>query len=147
MTDTERAERYFLYAVQDAFAYMQESKTTYGADMQELKYYDLAAKALRFASEYEKEIEDGSLLKLPCKPKDIVYFIGCDFSKCSAYGEEYNEASCQGCEVVCDSKKTYSVYTTRVEDLRWILQRYFDFGKTYFATPEAAQAALELRVK
>lgn len=36
-----------------------------------------------------------NFLKLPCKPKDIVYFIGCNFSKCSVYGEEYDEASCQ----------------------------------------------------
>lgn len=81
-------------------------------------------------------------LPLPCKPHQIIYFIGVEFSKCSEYGEEYDDVSCSGCEVECDSKKTYKVFTTRAEDLRWILSRYFDFGKTYFTTIEDAESAL-----
>lgn len=53
--------------------------------------------------------------------------------------------SYSGCEVECDSKKTYKVFTTRAEDLRWILSRYFDFGKTYFTTQEAAEAIVETK--
>lgn len=53
----------------------------------------------------------------------------------------------KGCEAVCDSEKTYSVYTTMAEDLRWILRRYFDFGKIYFTTPEAANEELKKHTK
>jgi hypothetical protein len=84
-------------------------------------------------------------LPLPCKPHQIIYFIGVEFSKCSEYGEEYDDVSCSGCEVECDSKKTHKVFTTRAEDLRWILSRYFDFGKTYFTTREAAEAIVETK--
>ncbi|MEG2537929.1 MAG: hypothetical protein RSA45_08315, partial [Hydrogenoanaerobacterium sp.] len=92
--------------------------------------------------EYEDAEEQGLIVRLPCKPNDIIYFIGYDFSKCSEYGEEYNEFSCQGCEALCDSEKIYSVYPTRAEDLHWILINYFNFGKTYFTTKEDAEKAL-----
>ena len=86
---------------------------------------------------------EGRCVVMPCKPHQIVYFIGVEFSKCTEYGEKYDESACDGCEVKCDSKKVYKVFTTRAEDLRWIFLRYFDFGKIYFTTREAAEKALK----
>lgn len=86
---------------------------------------------------------DGRCVMLPCKVGQIIWFIGIDYTKCSAYGEEYDDVSCAGCEKECDSQKTYNVYATKAESLDWILRRTGSFGTTYFITPEAAQAALE----
>lgn len=86
---------------------------------------------------------DGRCVVMPCKVGQIIWFIGIDYSKCSAYGEEYDDVSCAGCEKECDSQKTYNVYATKAESLDWILRRTGSFGTTYFITPEAAQAALD----
>jgi len=85
---------------------------------------------------------DGRLVVLPCKRGDMVYFIGINYTKCSAYGTEYDEVCCAGCEEPCDSEKTRNVYMTQAEDTRWILRRLNDFGRIYFITREEAEKAL-----
>ncbi|HCA31191.1 MAG TPA: hypothetical protein DEP23_17400 [Ruminococcaceae bacterium] len=85
---------------------------------------------------------DGRVVVLPCKRGDMVYFIGINYTKCSAYGTEYDEVCCAGCEEPCDSEKTRNVYMTQAEDTRWILRRLNDFGRIYFITREEAEKAL-----
>ncbi len=86
---------------------------------------------------------EGRLVVLPCKRGDMVYFIGINFTKCSAYGIEYDEVCCAGCEEPCDSEKTRNVYMTQAVDTRWILRRLNDFGRIYFLTREEAEKALK----
>ena len=94
---------------------------------------------------YEKLKDEGRLIILPCKPSKMVYVIEYRYTKCTQYGEEFDEYNCQGCESLeCDSKKEW--YINEVcPPLLWIIKRLNDFGSTVFVKEEDAKAELKRR--
>ncbi len=97
--------------------------------------------AEKFA-EWKNAEKDGLFLRLPCRPNDKVYFIDYRYTKCSAYGQERDEYSCQGCEYLeCDSKKEWYIRDV-IADMRWIIEKMDNFGVSVFLTKEEAENAL-----
>ena len=96
---------------------------------------------------YRNLEEQGLLLRLPCKVGDTVYCIYERYTKCSEYGQVFEEYSCQGCECLeCDSHKELYVQSQKAYSLDWIVSNLKRFGKTVFLTREEAEAKLkELR--
>ena len=99
--------------------------------------------------EYEDLEEQGLLLRLPCKVGDTVYCIYERYTKCSEYGQVFEEYSCQGCECLeCDSHKELYVQSQKAYSLDWIVSNLKRFGKTVFLTQEEAEKKLkEMRGK
>ena len=97
--------------------------------------------------EYEELEEQGLLLRLPCKVGEKVYCIYERYTKCSEYGQVFEEYSCQGCECLeCDSHKELYVQSQKAYSLDWIVSNLKRFGKTVFLTKSEAEAKLkELR--
>lgn len=96
--------------------------------------------------EYESAEEDGRLVVLPCKVGSTVYLICHRYTKCSKYGESFEEYSCSGCEEwECDSHKEYYIHVNQSVSLEWIVRnmRLDTFGKTIFLTKEVAEKALK----
>ena len=95
--------------------------------------------------EYESAEEDGRLVVLPCKVGSTVYLICHRYTKCSKYGESFEEYSCSGCEEwECDSHKEYYIHVNQSVSLEWIVRnmRLDTFGKTVFISREEAEKAL-----
>ena len=94
-------------------------------------------------AEYEDLEEQGLLLRLPCKVGDTVYCIYERYTKCSEYGQVFEEYSCQGCECLeCDSHKELYVQSQKAYSLDWIVSNLKRFGKTVFLTQEEAEQKL-----
>jgi len=100
-------------------------------------------KWLQELKEYRQLAEQGLLLKLPCKVGSTVYLISSRYTKCSKYGEEFEEYNCQGCEEECDSRKEYFIHTNYSVSLEWIVRNISNFGKTVFLTQAEAKEALK----
>lgn len=100
-------------------------------------------KAFEKLAEYEDLEEQGKLLKLPCVVGDTVYRIEYKYTKCSKFGEEFEESSCCGCESECDSHKEYYIVETNPQLVNWVLEHMKYFGKTVFLTKSAAEQALK----
>lgn len=98
----------------------------------------------RKLKEYEDAEENGTLVRLPCRIGDTVYYIYSKYSKCSAFQQEFNEGTCQGCNADgCDSKKMYYIHEFIAPSLRWIVSKMDDFGKIAFTAKEEAEKALK----
>lgn len=101
-------------------------------------------------AEYETAEEDGRMVVLPCKVGSTVYLICHRYTKCSKYGESFEEYSCSGCEEwECDSHKEYYIHVNQSVSLEWIVRnmRLENFGKTVFISRQEAEKALkEMRV-
>ena len=112
-----------------------------------IKWYKLCMKKL---AEYETAEEDGRMVVLPCKVGSTVYLICHRYTKCSKYGESFEEYSCSGCEEwECDSHKEYYIHVNQSVSLEWIVRnmRLENFGKTVFISRQEAEKALkEMRV-
>ena len=94
--------------------------------------------------EYEELEEQGLLLRLPCKVGEKVYCIYERYTKCSEYGQVFEEYSCQGCEwLECDSHKELYVQSQKAYSLDWIVSNLKKFGKTVFLTQEEAKQKLK----
>ena len=94
---------------------------------------------------YENAEEDGLLARLPCKAGSTVYLICHRYSKCSKYGERFEEYSCSGCEEECDSHKEYYIHVNQFVSLEWIVRNMMKetFGKTVFLSMGEAEKALK----
>jgi hypothetical protein len=92
---------------------------------------------------YEDIDEQGLLLRLPCKVGDTVYFISKQYSKCTAYGERFDDSYCCGCEEECDSKEEYYIAEMIVGYLGWIVDKIDFFNQMWFLTKSEAEQALE----
>lgn len=95
---------------------------------------------------YETAEEEGRLIVLPCKVGSAVYLIWHRYTKCSKYGESFEEYSCSGCEEWdCDSHKEYYIHVNQSVSLEWIVRnmQLGNFGKTVFLTKEEAEKALK----
>lgn len=98
---------------------------------------------LQKLTEYEDLEEQGKLLKLPCAVGDTVYRIEYRYTKCSKYGEEFDEYNCQGCELEeCDSHKEYYIEEAN-PSISWIIDHMDWIGKTVFFTQEQAESTLQ----
>ncbi len=101
---------------------------------------------LREIRELMQAKADGRLVVLPCKVGSDLWSIERARTKCTAYGEEYSEYSCQGCEEPCDSVITQKI--RRVKEASHMTIAHFMqsgcFGKTVFLTREEAEKALEV---
>lgn len=93
--------------------------------------------------EWKEAEEQEKLLKLPCTVGDTVYRIEYRYTKCSRFGEEFDESSCCGCESECDSHKEYYIGETKPQLVNWIVEHIKYFGKTIFLTREEAETELE----
>ena len=94
--------------------------------------------------EYEDLEEQGLLLRLPIKVGDTVYCIYERYTKCSEYGQVFEEYSCQGCECLeCDSHKELYVQSQKAYSLDWIVSNLKRFGKTVFLTKSEAEQKLK----
>ena len=101
-------------------------------------------KVLRKLTEYEELEEQGLLLRLPCKVGDTVYCIYERYTKCSEYGQVFEEYSCQGCECLeCDSHKELYVQSQKAYSLDWIVSNLKRFGKTVFLMQAEAEQKLK----
>lgn len=108
------------------------------------KYF--AGQAISKLADYENAEEDGLLVRLPCKVGSTVYLICHRYTKCSKYGESFEEYSCSGCEEwECDSHKEYYIHVNQSVSLEWITRnmRQETFGKTVFLSMGEAEKALE----
>ena len=95
-------------------------------------------------TEYEDLEEQGLLLRLPCKVREKVYCIYERYTKCSEYGQVFEEYSCQGCECLeCDSHKELYVQSQKAYSLDWIVSNLKRFGKTVFLTKAEAEQKLK----
>ncbi len=110
-----------------------------GGDSFELAKYEF----LKKLKEYMFLEEQGRLLKLPCAVGDMVYRIEYRYTKCSKFGEEFDESSCYCCESECDSHKKYYINETKPQMVNWIVEHMKYFGKTVFLTHQAAMAKLK----
>ena len=109
-------------------------------DCEESKVKSLKSK-LKNYKDLEKQ---GLLLRLPCKVGDTVYCIYERYTKCSEYGQVFEEYSCQGCECLeCDSHKELYVQSQKAYSLDWIVSNLKRFGKTVFLTQEEAEQRLK----
>lgn len=96
-------------------------------------------------AEYERTEEEKRLLVLPCKVGDKVYQIISRYTKCTPYGDTFDESSCCGCEEECDSHREYEIIETKaypLEDIAWNI-RCGNWGKNIFTDREEAERALE----
>ena len=94
--------------------------------------------------DYEEAEEQGLLLRLPCKVGEKVYCIYERYTKCSEYGQVFEEYSCQGCECLeCDSHKELYVQSQKAYSLDWIVSNLKRFGKTVFLTQAEAEQKLK----
>ena len=101
-------------------------------------------KCLRKLAEYEDLEEQGLMLQLPCKVGDTVYYIYERYTKCSEYGQVFEEYSCQGCErLECDSHKELYVQSQKAYSLDWIVLNLKRFCKTVFLTKAEAEQKLK----
>ena len=101
-------------------------------------------KCLRKLAEYEDLEEQGLMLQLPCKVGDTVYCIYERYTKCSEYGQVFEEYSCQGCErLECDSHKELYVQSQKAYSLDWIVSNLKRFYKTVFLTKAEAEQKLK----
>ena len=99
---------------------------------------------LEALGKYEDADEQGLLLRLPCKVGEKVYCIYERYTKCSEYGQVFEEYSCQGCECLeCDSHKELYVQSQKAYSLDWIVSNLKKFGKTVFLTKEEAENKLK----
>lgn len=99
--------------------------------------------ALNRFAELEDMIEQGLLVKLPCKVGDTVYCVG---TKCLSGEYEYECDTINDC-YTCHLDKENIVFAKKVE--LWFLQglvfnslEHFKFGKTVFLTKAEAEARL-----
>ena len=99
--------------------------------------------ALMELKKYQEADKDGRLVVLPCKVGDMVYKIFKERTKCSAYGEFFDESSCCGCECECDSTIQYVIRPIQPTTLSSLALYIEDIGKTVFLTREEAEKALE----
>ena len=102
--------------------------------------------ALKKLSEYETAEEDGRLVVLPCKVGSVAYSICHRYTKCSKYGESFEEYSCSGCEELnCDSHKEYYIHVNQSVSLEWIIRnmQLGNFEKTVFLTRGEVEKALK----
>ena len=103
-----------------------------------------SANVLNRLAEYEDLEEQGRLISLPCKVGDTVYCIYERYTKCSEYGQVFEEYSCQGCECLeCDSHKELYVQSQKAYSLDWIVSNLKRFGKTVFLTKAEAEKKLK----
>ena len=97
-------------------------------------------------TEYETAEEEGRLVVLPCKVGSVAYSICHRYTKCSKYGESFEEYSCSGCEELnCDSHKEYYIHVNQSVSLEWIIRnmQLGNFEKTVFLTRGEAEKALK----
>lgn len=97
-------------------------------------------------TEYETAEEEGRLVVLPCKVGSVAYSICHRYTKCSKYGESFEEYSCSGCEELnCDSHKEYYIHVNQSVSVEWIIRnmQFGNFGKTVFLSREEAEKALK----
>ena len=97
-------------------------------------------------AEYETAEEEGRLVVLPCKVGSTVYLICYRYTKCSKYGESFEEYSCSGCEEWdCDSHKEYYIDVIQSASLELIIKNMLlgNLGKTFFLTRKAAEKEKE----
>ena len=97
-------------------------------------------------AEYETAEEEGRLVVLPCKVGSVAYSICHRYTKCSKYGESFEEYSCSGCEELnCDSHKEYYIHVNQSVSLEWIIRnmQLGNFEKTVFLTRGEAEKALK----
>ena len=108
------------------------------------KYF--AGQAINKLAEYETAEEEGRLVVLPCKVGSVAYSICHRYTKCSKYGESFEEYSCSGCEELnCDSHKEYYIHVNQSVSLEWIIRnmQLGNFEKTVFLTRGEAEKALK----
>jgi hypothetical protein len=98
--------------------------------------------ALEKLADYEDLEEQELLLRLPCKIGDTVYQVRCKYSKCTAYGECFDDYFCSGCEKECDSKKEYYIKEMVVPSINWIVDYMDMFNEQWFLTKLEAEQAL-----
>ena len=107
---------------------------------------DNRMRATKKLGELEDAEEDGRLVVLPCKVGSVAYSICHRYTKCSKYGESFEEYSCSGCEELnCDSHKEYYIHVNQSVSLEWIIRnmQLGNFGKTVFPTREETEKALK----
>lgn len=107
---------------------------------------DVIDHCLEKLAEYETAEEEGRLVALPCKVGSTVYLICHRYTKCSKYGETFDEYDCSGCEEwECDSHKEYYIHVNQSVSLEWIVRnmQFETFGKTVFLSRKEAEKALE----
>lgn len=127
------------------------------ADEMRIALADLIAKAKRnknnreFSCEQERNfflaeqlIENGVIV-MPCKVGDTVYIIDYRYTKCTAYGDTFDEYHCSGCECSCDSRKEYYIRPAEITNIHWIFNMWDYFGEKWFTDLEEAEAALKTR--
>lgn len=110
------------------------------------KWHKWNSSMLSKLATYETAEEDGRLIVLPCKIGSTVYLIYHRYTKCSKYGESFEEYNCSGCEEWdCDSHKEYYIHVDQSVSLEWIVRnmRMENFGKIVFLTMEEAEKALK----
>ena len=113
-------------------------------DFEEIFRKKMTDTALERLAEYEDLEEQGLLLRLPCKVGEKVYCIYERYTKCSEYGQVFEEYSCQGCECLeCDSHKELYVQSQKAYSLDWIVSNLKRFGKTVFLTKAEAEQKLK----
>lgn len=113
--------------------------------------YDNYVKSLeKKLKEYETAEDEGRVLILPCKPGDKVYEICTQYTECAPYEERFDESSCCGCEVECDSQKEYIIKEHIIYAIEEIARHITcgNWGKKIFSTREDAKRSLkEMRMK
>lgn len=93
--------------------------------------------------ELAKADKDGRVVVLPCKVSDIMYRIFKERTKCSEYGEEFDEYLCSGCECECDSTIQYVIRQIQPNTLSELVRYIDDIGKTVFSTREEVERAIQ----
>ena len=105
----------------------------------------VAGMPLNEVIELIKAKREGRIIVPPCKVGDTVYYISERYTECTAYREQYNEYSCSGCDVYCDSIKERYIVKVEINNIHWIFNMWEEFGKTVFLTKEEAEKALKER--
>ena len=90
-------------------------------------------------SELEDKIENGTLVELPCKVGDTVYFIEyfCNANGCS----NDKQTICCGCSEMLERERKNQTYV--ISEKKFRLKDLSEINKTLYITKKAAEARLK----
>lgn len=90
-------------------------------------------------AELEDKIEDGTLVELPCKVGDTLYFpqYYCDSRGCSMHEQSY----CCGCKEMITRERNNEKYIIATKNCEW--SDIPTIGKKYFVTRAEVEARLK----
>lgn len=96
------------------------------------------ALGIKTFDELRKAVEDGVIIRLPCKVGDTVYKLW--YEPCHLGNTYPDSFDCDGCEDACDLMRT--VVECKAPSVEWIIRNMTSKRPFAYATREEAEAAL-----